>query len=306
VAVDPHGDIYVADTGNNRIQKLSPTDAALAQWRASYVHAGRLSAPAGLAVDTHNDLYVADTENNRIVKLSPEGQVQGMWGAQGYNLGQFIQPSSVAVDSRGNLYVMGYDGRVEELSPSDRPLIQWGNVPDKPKPFICACRLAVDPAGRVVVADRYAWAIQEFSWTGRLLRSFAAPNPNVPRSHFDGVAVGQGGAIYVTEDAGATVTRLAPDGKIQARWGSQGSGPGQLSDPHGIAVDARGDVYVADTGNHRIEKFSSEGKLLAVIGQEGTGPGRFESPSDVVVDSQGNIYVADTGNNRVQKFAPQG
>jgi len=88
------------------------------------------------------------------------------------------------------------------------------------------------------------------------------------------------------------------------KWGSQGSGDGQLNFPTGIAVDSSsGNVYVTDWGNHRIQKFDSNGKFLAKWGSQGTADGQFRGPQGVAVDSSGNVYVVDSENARIQVFA---
>ncbi len=90
------------------------------------------------------------------------------------------------------------------------------------------------------------------------------------------------------------------------KWGSNGTGNGQFSDPEGIAIDSAGNVYVAEYYNNRIQKFSSDGTFITSWGSEGTGNGQFSSPYDVAIDSAGNVYVADSDNNRIQKFSSDG
>ena len=89
-----------------------------------------------------------------------------------------------------------------------------------------------------------------------------------------------------------------------SKWGSQGSGDGQLNFPDGIAVDEAGNVYVADRDNHRVQKFGADGRFLLTWGSEGGGDGQFDRPRYVAVDGAWNVYVSDSGNHRVQVFAP--
>ena len=90
------------------------------------------------------------------------------------------------------------------------------------------------------------------------------------------------------------------------KWGTFGTGNGQLRNPTGVAVDSSGNVYVADYNNDRIQKFTSTGTLLTSWGILGVNPGQFYGPATVAVDSSGNVYVADGGNNRIQKFTSTG
>lgn len=71
VAVDPRGDVYVAEWGNNRVQKLSPSGEPLAQWGSSGSAPGQFSNPSRVAVDGRGYVYVTDSGNNRVQRLSP-------------------------------------------------------------------------------------------------------------------------------------------------------------------------------------------------------------------------------------------
>src|SRR5205085_140763 len=115
--LDPEGDIYVADTGNHCIQKLSPTGEPLAQWgqegRApgqfglpSGTGPGQFRLPQGVAVDGEGSIYVADTDNHRIQKLSSDGVPLAQWGLPDAIPGRISWPRNIAVDASGDLYVV--------------------------------------------------------------------------------------------------------------------------------------------------------------------------------------------------------
>ena len=100
--------------------------------------------------------------------------------------------------------------------------------------------------------------------------------------------------------------KFTKDGRFLAKWGTYGSGDGELNMPWGITVDELGHVYVADWRNDRIQKFTADGELIFKFGRPGSGPGKLNRPTGVAVDGDGDIYVADWGNNRVQLFNPEG
>jgi len=92
-------------------------------------------------------------------------------------------------------------------------------------------------------------------------------------------------------------------GNFLTKWGSLGTGDGQLNFPNGITVDSFGRVYVVDRRNNRIQVFDSRGKFLAKWGQYGAGDMDFASPSyGIAVSKFGNVYVSDTFNNRIKVF----
>jgi hypothetical protein len=112
------GNMYVADTFNHRIQKLSPIGRPLASWGSDGSDPGQFSYPTAVALDAQRNIYVADTDNNRIQKLSPTGKVLAVWSDLG-SAGSFRLPGGVAVDRHGNVLVAdSQNGRIVELSPS--------------------------------------------------------------------------------------------------------------------------------------------------------------------------------------------
>jgi DNA-binding beta-propeller fold protein YncE len=119
------------------------------------------------------------------------------------------------------------------------------------------------------------------------------------------VAVDDAGRIYVVEAGAHQVRVMTRDGSNVARFGTRGSGPGELCGPRGIAVGSGGQVYVADTLNHRVQSFDKDGRFQFSIGGPGDAPGRFQSPAGLAVDAR-RLYVADALNDRVQVFDRSG
>lgn len=89
------------------------------------------------------------------------------------------------------------------------------------------------------------------------------------------------------------------------QWGSQGTGPGQFSNPVSVHLDENGLVYVADLSNHRIQVFDMEGNHVDTWGTPGMGDGQFLFPYDAVTHD-GFVYVADSVNDRIQKLTLDG
>jgi hypothetical protein len=118
VAVDGGGDIYVADTSNNRIVKLSPSGTVLTEWGSRGNGDGRFHSPTGLAVDAAGNVYVVDGENNRVEVFDSGGRYLEKWGERGIGPGEFSQPTAIAVDCNGDVYVADTNNnRVERFNP---------------------------------------------------------------------------------------------------------------------------------------------------------------------------------------------
>ncbi len=120
------------------------------------------------------------------------------------------------------------------------------------------------------------------------------------------ITLDQDGRVYVADDWLHCVSIFTGEGEPISRWGTAGSGDGQLNGPSGIAFDAADNLYLVDSGNNRIQKFTRDGQFLAKWGQEGTGDGEFSMPYGIDIDTDGNVYVADWRNDRIQKFTPEG
>src|SRR5262249_32684768 len=105
VALDVTGNLYVADSRSNRIQKLSPDGVSVGAWGTGGTGGGQFDRPSGVAVDGEGNVYVADTFRHRIQKLSPAGEPLADWGSEGAGRRQFSYPTYVAVVVVGQVYV---------------------------------------------------------------------------------------------------------------------------------------------------------------------------------------------------------
>jgi sugar lactone lactonase YvrE len=263
---DSAGNIWVLDTGNNRVQKLSSAGAYLSQFGSGGTGNGQFSAPLAIAVDQWNNVWVADTGNNRVQKFNSEGEYVLKFGSEGSGNGLFKQPQGVAVDTAGNVWVADTGNhRVQRFTSAGAYLEQFGTKGTSSKQFESPTRIGIRPhfgAGLVWVAD-----------------------------------TGNHRVVSISLSAG----KYAMGG-----WfGSKGSGNGQFEGPSGIDFDIDGNTWVTDSGNHRIQKFNPSPSYLEQGGSKGAANGQFEGAKGLAVDPEGNIWVTDTGNNRVQKwYAP--
>jgi predicted membrane-bound mannosyltransferase/DNA-binding beta-propeller fold protein YncE len=222
VAVSPNGQwIYVADTWNHRIQKLSSSGIPVKTWGTpNYdpVSSGPfgLWGPRGIAVDSQGHVLVADTGNKRIIVYDADGNFISQFGGGGTAAGQFDEPVGLAFDTQGNLYVADtWNQRIQVFAPSaDKttytPSIQW------------------DIAG---------WLSQSLD--------------NKPY-----LAVDQNGNIFVTDPDSFRVLEFTTSGEFVHAWGEYGTGPENFGLPSGIAVDGQGRVWVSDAVDNRLMRFT--------------------------------------------------
>jgi DNA-binding beta-propeller fold protein YncE len=162
--------------------------------------------------------------------------------------------------------------------------------------------------------------IQKFAESGELLLEWGAPGSGDGEiggivaeqgalTPFDvALAAAPGGDVYVSDTLNHRVQRFSAEGEFLGKWGTPGSGDGELMTPTGIAVAPRtGEVYVVDTENHRVQRFDATGGFLGAFGSEGSGDGQFELVLRIAIDpSSGEVLVPDDEPGRVQRFSPDG
>ena len=272
IEVDSAGNVYVADTGNSRIQKFDAGRASITAWGSYGSGNGQFILPYGVAVDSAGNVYVADTGNSRIQKFDAGGAFIGTWGSLGPDNGQFNYPYDVAVDSAGNVYVADtHNNRVQKFDAEGTFITTWGSFGRGNGQFIFPNGVAVDSSGNVYVTDTGNSRIQKFDAGGAFIGTWGSVGPgNGQFDYLRGIAVDSAGNVYVADSGNSRIQKFDADGAFITAWGSDGSGNGQFINPYGVAVDSTGNVYVADTGNGRIQKFAPHLPPVADAGGDQT------------------------------------
>ncbi len=304
VAVDATGNVFVADSGNHTIRKITPngvvtTFAGTAGFPGTADatgNAARFNYPRGLTFDRSGNLLVADSTNNTIRKITTAGVVTTIAGSAGaggsadgsVTAARFNFPNSLAVDASGNIYVADENNQTIRLISTD---------------------------GSVTTLAGLAGNIGRVDGTGNQARF----------DHPTGVVVDNNGNAYVADYGNQLIRRVTRAGLVTTVAGVggiagavDGTGysldPSLLRNPSGMTVSAAGVVYVADSGNNSIRMLTPAGVMTTLAGSvngngiaDGTGTAaRFFSPSGVAADAAGNVYVADTGNHLIRKISPAG
>ena len=318
IAVDSAGNLYVADTDNTTIRRITPCGAnwvvtTLAGLAGSAGSAdgtnsrARFSAPCGIAVDAAGNLYVTDSGNNNTIrKVAPVGTnwvVTTLAGLAGQFMGgkadgtnsnaRFSWPFGIAVDGTGNLYV----------ADSENQIIR-----------------RVMPAGT-------NWVVSTIAGSGYI---GSADGTNRHSSFFSpyGVSVDGAGNLYVTDQGNSTIRKIMPVGTnwvastlaglAQTSGSTDGTNSSaRFNNSFFITVDDATNLYVADHWNDTIRKITPIGTnwVVSTVGglagfsgnSDGTGSdARFYGPSGVAVDGTGNLYVTDFLNHTIRKGVPFG
>ncbi|MFH0813302.1 MAG: 6-bladed beta-propeller [Pseudomonadota bacterium] len=307
IALDGDGNFYVADTGNNRIQKFTSDGQFVAKWGTQGNEDGEFLGPSAIALDSSGYVYVVDTGNNRIQKFTTNGQFVAKWGTQGSGDGQLVEPSSFALDTSGYVYVADTgNNRIQKFTSDGQFVTKWGSSGSANSEFNHPSAITVDASGYVYVADTDNHRIQKFTANGQFVAQWGRQGEGDGEfSEPSGLAVDGTGYVYVA-DFSDRIQKFTSGGQFVTTWGRYGGRNSEFIYPHGLAVDSSGYVYVADTENNRIQKFTSDGQFVAKFASSGSENGEFIDPSGIAVDSNGYVYVADSWNARIQKFTSEG
>jgi sugar lactone lactonase YvrE len=300
LAVDSAGNLYIADTGNCRIRKVSNgVITTVAGIGCNYSYEGgdpfsgdggpatsaQLSGPWGVALDSAGNLYIGDGPDIRKISNGVITTVAGN-GTTGFSgdggpatSAQLSEPYGVAVDSSGNLYISDSgNNRIRKVSNGVITTVAGDGMegysgdggPATSAWLYNPYRVAVDSAGSTYIAE-------------------TSPYLDIGNDRIRKVSNG-----VITTVAGNGTTGFSGDG------GPASSA--ELDQVDGVAVDSAGNLYISDGGNGRIRKVSN-GVITTVAGN-GTGGYSGDggpatdaelSPDGIAVDSSGNLYIADTG-----------
>jgi uncharacterized protein (TIGR03437 family) len=303
VTVDSSGNVYIADTVNNRVRKVSSGNISTIAGNGGFSYSGdggaatkaQLNAPASVAVDSAGNYYIADTANNVVRKVSVNGTIttfagNGTAGFGGDNgaaaSAQLNSPQGVAVDAAGNVYISDtLNARVRKVSGGTISTVAGGGT--------------IGYAGD------------------------GGAGPSAQLNTPIGLAVDGSGNLYIADFGNNVVRKLSSGGTIStlAGNGRQGySGDGglatlaQLNGPRGVATDTAGNVYIADTLNSRVRMVTTGGSIstiagTGIAGNSGDGgpatSAQIVTPTGIAVDAAGSVYISDLSKN-VRRFFRNG
>ena len=301
---------YVADSGNNRIQRFNLQGGEGMEWGTKGSEPGQLRYPRGVAANA-SEVLVADDDNHRIEKFDPGGAYQGSAGSQGTGPGQFGFPYGVALDAVGNAYVADdLNHRVVKLNPDLTFAGAWGGYGTELGQLAFPRAVASDPAGDTYVANTANDRVEVYNPEGRFLRTIGiSARGDATLTGPRGLALDPTGRLLVSDTVGNRIELFAPESDAYAgQWITAGGHRSSFAKPSGIGVDPHGSVHVADEGNERIVHLWGDGTYLSEIGGPASLGGAQLNGADAVAVSQlsGRTYVADAGHNRVLVYGAEG
>jgi DNA-binding beta-propeller fold protein YncE len=241
ITVDPWGAVYVADAGNHRIQRITPSGNVQVYGRAGTAP-GQLWGPSGIAVEPSGQFfYVADQGNNRVQRFKFEnGQSQG-------SIGGLRAPSGVSFDMQGMLWICDTgNGRLLRVNVAAGQFIASF---DRAAGIVRPVNVTCDREQSLYVTDAVSNEVTRYNLTGQRsatlsqLRRLSAPRQ---------VAIDSEGRIYVAEAEANRVQVFEANGDSLFLYTGPSGKQGPLKEPSGIAIGPKDEIYVCDTANSRI------------------------------------------------------
>ena len=281
VAVDGGGNVYIADTGNNRIVELPWTGTGYGQ--QTVVPVNGLMNPMGLAVDGAGNLYIVSNGNDKVIYLpaAPVGfGVQSKVGSGLYG------PSDVAVGADGTVYITDtLDQRVDSLSWTGSGFAQEARVGNYHRAPI---GLAVDGSGTIYYTDPYQNTVSRLPWNGTRFGD-QLDVPIAGTSFPAAVAVDANADLFVLDGQNGNLIMLPCNG---SSYGEQLVVASGFNSPSGITIDSNGVIYVADTGNNQIVRIDMSTPGPLSYASTYLGSTSADSPQAAMVGNLGNLPVA--------------
>ncbi len=338
VAIDSAGNVYIADSGNHRIRKVTPdgiittlagTGVAGFAFPGDGVPAtdAKLNSPTGVAADGAGNVYIADRNNHRIRKVGTDGIISTVAG-DGFSgpctpgspvlCGRFSgdggpatkaslnYPLNVAVDAAGNIYIADTNNdRIRKVTPAGVITTVAGN-------------------GKFGFAGDGGFA----TFASLAFESiFIGTTPQG-----GGLALDAAGNIYIADNGNQRIRKVGPDPSIVvggqpaitittvAGNGDQASsgdgGPAikaSLAWPTGVVVDTAGNLYIAQLLGPSVRRVNADGIISTIAGTGAPGfsgdggpatSARLDSPFGLAVEAEGSFFIADKGNHRIRKVQP--
>ncbi len=296
MALGSDGTLYIADTGNQTLRKISPNGQVTklagqvgVVGSADGFASATFNGPQAIAVDGAGNVYVADTGNHTIRKVLPSGEVQTFAGKAGNpgnitgpgSSARFDRPSGIAVDANGNIYVADTNNQVIQIISPGGMVSTFAGVPRQ----------------QGYIDSRYGAA------------TFTFPQ---------GVAFGPSGNLLVADTGSGLIRTVSPAGYVVTLAGLGGvfgsaDGDGFLTRfavPIALSADSAGNIFVIDRGGNTLRKVLPDGTTSTIAGnpgQEGIRlgplPGGLFRPFGIAVTPQGDVLVT-TGNGVVQVTGP--
>ncbi len=260
ITVDAAGNIFVADTGNSRVQKFDATGKFLAAYGEKGDAAGQLMEPNGVAIDAAGNIYVTDAKMHKLLRYKTDGQFDKEWN--GPSAGNFYGPRDLVIGPNKMIYVIDQGGtRICKFDPAADLWTTWGSSGSGEAQFNEPSGITIG-GGNVFVADANNNRLQVFDLEGKFIRQIAVPVWESASSNYPDVVYDENKKLlYVT--SGKTNEVLVFDAEGRQIDSIRVAGDIAFSNPSSIVIQIEGKsrrLLIMNTGSSRVLKVDLEAK----------------------------------------------
>lgn len=258
VAIDASGNIWTADTTNNRILEYSPAGKVIREVKSAGGAFTQLNGPRGIAIAPNGTVWVADYGNKRLVAFNFQGSfIREVSQIPNGSSKELEGPYSVAVAGDGSVWVSDIVAhRLRHFSETGTYL---GTAPSSTLASVDG--LAIDSYGNLWATEYESNKVYEFDSTGHFKFSFGGEGTG--NGQFKGIlylAIAPSGNLFAVDSSNNRIQEFRPDGTFLRTFGTTGAANNQLSEPRGVAVAPGNVLIVGDAGNHRLARWQHADK----------------------------------------------
>jgi DNA-binding beta-propeller fold protein YncE len=253
ISTDPNGNIYVADTGNNRIQKFDHRGNLLKFIGGFGWESEQFQRPVDICAENGLDVFVADYDNNRIERYDKDlNWITSYRNNENLedNL-QFAFPQSVNISIHGDLFIVdGENNRVLKLNTFREPEISFGGYDWGQGALTAPVQICISKDDKIYVSDQDAGSVFVFDYYGNYLFEIGRDITPSPQ----GLCLDENNNLYITDSELDQIFIFDSAGHKIIEYGSRGEKLGAFQNPGDIAV-FQNKIYVTDMDNHRVQVF---------------------------------------------------
>jgi uncharacterized protein (TIGR03437 family) len=365
VALDSSGNLYIADSINNRVRIVNSagvintfagTGAVSAGGGGTFGDGGLainalLYLPSGVCLDTSGNVYIADTGDNIIRKVSTDGIINtvagdgfGSYSGDTFSAlnAELHTPTDMYVDTSGNIFIAdSANAAIREVTASTGIITTVAgngavgdtgdNGPATSASLVTPYAVWLDSSGNIYFVENGDSVIRKVTVSTQIITTIVgnatagfsgdgSPATKAQLNFPSGGAMDSSGNIYIADSlnhrirkvSSGTISTIGGNGVLSYSGDGGPATSAQLNTPEAVAVDTSGNFYIADTLNNAVRKVTAAGNISTIAGngtQGSSGDGgaataaELSRPQGIAVDSSGNVYVADTQNARVRKIS---